>query len=289
MRCWHTAPTILLITMAAGGVPADAHAEAASGEPRITAQGFSIDTALVGEAGSFDSVRIRIEAPSRIAKLVISTEEHEIDLAITQDRSLFGLFGLNERPLHACDVTLDVAPYMNDHFTAPATHRLDITVADRAGAAATASFTATVIPDERPSGGAAESAPDPQQLTESTMTLTRQAASDVAPAEKSPLTWITREPVNVTIRLQPADPDAEIRRLDPESWEQVLTRDGLERRISTVHPVPYVDVPAARNGASGTVLAISVDGGATLIRITSSATSLSQLGTTVTLAALVRD
>ena len=289
MRRWFPVLTILIFFVPAGGVPAAGVPGAVSAEPRITAQGFAADTVLIAEASRFDSIRVRVEAGSRIAQLLISTGEHEIDLANTQDRSMFALFGLDQRPLHAYDVTLDVAPFVNDHFTAPATYWLAINVIDRAGAMATATLTVTVVSDEQPAVGAADYGAKPRQLQESAMTLTRRAAASVVPVEKSPLTWLTREPVDVMIRLRPANPGAEIRQLNPESWDQTLTRDSLEQRISALRPVPYVDVPAARNGAADTVLVISDDGGDAMIRITTSTTSLSQLGTTVTLAALVRE
>lgn len=289
MRCWRPDLAIVIITIAAGSIPADALPAPKPGEPRITTQGFSVDTALVGKAGSFSSIRVRIEAPSRIAKLIISTDELEIDLAHTQDRSMFALFGLDQRPLHAYDVTLDVAPFVNDYFTAPTTYRLAIDVVDRGGAMAATALTATVIEDERSTLDAEDSETSPQKLRESAMTLTRQAASNVAPAETSPLTWITREPVNVTILLRPTDPDAEIRQLPLETWAHTLTPDDLERKIAALRPVPYVDVPAARNGAADTVLAISGGAADAVIRITASTTRLSQLGTTVTLDILVRD
>jgi hypothetical protein len=289
MRCWRPDLAIVIITIAACSIPANALPAPTPGGPRITTQGFSVDTALVGKAGSFGSIRVRIEAPSRIAKLIISTDELEIDLANTQDRSMFALFGLDQRPLHAYDVTLDVAPFINKYLTAPTTYRLAIDVVDRGSAMAAAALTATVIEVERSTLDAEDSETLPQKLRESAMTLTRQAASNVAPAETSPLTWVTREPVNVTILLRPTDPDAEIRQLPPETWKHTLTLDGLERKIADLRPLPYVEVPAARNGAAGTVLAISGSGGYTMIRITASTTRLSQLGTTVKLAILVRD
>jgi hypothetical protein len=252
-------------------------------------QGFAVDSTLVGETRSFDSVRVRVEARSRIAQLIISTGDYEIDLASTQDRSMFARFGLDHRPLHAYDVTLDVAQFMNDQFTTPATYPLSVSVTDRAGVTATATLSVTIVADEPSDFAAADSLTAPQQLRESAITLTRQAAAMVTPVDGSPLTWTTREPVDVTIRLRPADPGSEIRQLDPESWDWILTRDGLERKVSALPPIPYVDVPAARNGAAGTVLAISGDDGDAMIRITTSSTSLSELGTTVTLAAVSRE
>ena len=289
MHWCRRAPTVIIIAIAAAGVRAEEPADHAFDKPRITAQGFSVDTALVRPAHGFDSVRIRVEAPSRIAMLVISTDEHDINLATTQDRSLFALFGLSQRPLHAYDVTIDVAPFMNNHFVVPATYQLAVTVTDRAGAIATAALTVTVVSKRQSRIGATDAGPEPKKLRESRLTLTRQAALYVAPADRSPLTWITLEAVNVTIRLRPADPEAGIHQLDLQSWDQTLTRDGLERRISASRTVPYVDIAAARNGAADTVIAISGGSGNVLIRITNSATSLSPLGTTVTLAALIRD
>ena len=289
MHCRHPVPTILMLAIAAGSASEDAMSAEASDDPRITTQGFSVDTALVGKARRFDSARIRVEAPSHIAMLVISTDDQEFDLANTQDRSMFELFGLDRRPLHAYDVTLDVAPFINEHFTAPATYRLAVSVTDRAGATATAALTATVVTDTGSTAAVADSAAASRHLAESAMTLTRQAAGDVAPTDKSPLTWTTREAVHVTIRLRPGETDGEIRHLSPEIWNQPLTAYSLERKIAASHPVPYVDVPAARNGAAGTVVAVSSDDGNALIRITGSATHLSRLGTTVTLAVLIRD
>jgi len=289
MSWWRSVVPVLVAALAGGSALADDLPGAASSEPRITAQGFSVDTALVSETRRFGSVRVRVEAPSRIEKLLIATDAHEIDLASTQDRSLFALFGLDQRPLNAYDITLDLAPFMNDHFTTPATYRIEITVTDRDGGVATAALTATVVSDKHTTADAADPGTMPQRLRESAITLTRRGSANVAPAGESPLTWITREAIYVTIRLRPASPDSEIRELSAESWDQTLTPHDLEQRISSLPAAPYIDVPAARNGAADTVLAVSGDSGDALIRVISSATSLSKLGTTVTLTARIRN
>jgi hypothetical protein len=289
MNLWRSILAVLTTTVAGVSVLANDLPGEASREPRITAQGFSVDTTLVSQAHRFDSVRVRIEAPSRIGKLLIATDTHEIDLARTQDRSLFAIFGLSQRPLSAYDVTLDLAPFMNDHFTTPATYRIEITVTDRDGGQATTALTATVISGKYTTVNPTDPGTLPRQLRETAITLTRWGSANVEPAGESPLTWITREAINVTIRLRPARPDSEIRELSTESWHQILTPLDLEQRISSLPAVPYIDVPTASNGAADTILAVSDDSGDALIRVISSATSLSALGTTVTLTAHIRD
>ena len=288
MTSWYS---VLLILIAAPGsnVLAEDQPGDAPGEPRITAQGFSIDTPLVNEPRGFSSTRVRIEASARIAKLLVSEGEFETDLANTQDRSLFAQFGLRQRPLHAYDVTLDLASFMNERLTAPATYRITVTAVDRDGAMATAALTATVVASGNTAVDAGQQEPAPKLLRESVVTLTRQGAGRVDPPGEAPLTWVTREAMNVTIRLRSAQRDGDLRQLDPASWETTLTRESLARQISALPAVPYVDVPAARNAAAGTVLAVGGNDGIALIRVTSSASSLSPLGTTVTLTALVRD
>lgn len=264
-----------------------ARAADSSVDPRITAQGFSIDAALRAEAGQFSSIRVRVEAPSRIAKLLISDGDVEIDLASTPDRSLFALFGLSQRPMNAFDITLDFAPYINDRLRKTASYRIAITVVDKDGRVAHDAMTATVTGDDVTE--AEDAAAHPQLLEESGLRFRRQGAGDVEPVGSSPLAWTTQEAVNVTIRIQTADPRASLRELPASSWDNILTHDSLERQIAGTPSQPYIDVRAARNGAAGTIVALRRRNGNALIRFTGSATSVSALGTTVTLTATVRD
>jgi len=266
-----------------------AFADISSRQPRITAQGFAIETAHRAESGRFSAVRVRIEAPSRIANLLISDEDAEIDLASTTDRALFALFGLDKRPMNAFDVTLDLAPYINARLTSAATYRIGITIVDRAGQAAQSAVTVTVIGDDDTADETSGIAALRQDLKESVLTLRRQGAGPVEPVTLAPLSWVTQEGVNVTLRLRAAERGAELRQLSASSWESVFTRMSLERSVAATPAVPYVDVAAARNGAAGTVLTISTDGGNSLVYISGSSTSLSSLGTTVTLTASVRN
>jgi len=236
-----------------------------------------------------NSVRVRVEAPSRIAKLLVTDGDAEIDLATTPDRSLFALFGLHQRPMNAFDITLDFAPYINDRLTDTATYRIGITVVDHDGRVAHDAMTATVIDDDAAAAEAGDPAPRPQPLEESILKLQRQGAGDVEPASSSPPSWVTHEAVNVTIRIRPADPRAGLRKLPSASWDSILTHDSLDRQLAGISSQPYVDVQAARNGAAGTVVALSRGDDDALIRLTGSATSVSALGTTVILTATVRD
>lgn len=287
MRWWYL---VLLVLVAAGGsVSANDLSSDFANKPKITAQGFSINTALRAEAGRFTSVRVRIEAPARIARLLVSEGDFETDLAGTPDRSMFALFGLSQRPMHAYDVTLDLARFMNEKLKAPATYRIVITVVDRDGATESASLSATVVTNSGNKASATSMPAPAQRLRESVSTLTREADGSVAPADESPLSWTTREAVDVTIRLRPAAPYTEIRQLAASAAEAILTRASLTQYLNASPALPYVDVPAARNGAAGTVLALRGDHAVALIQITSSDTQLSRLGTTVTLAATIRD
>jgi len=119
--------------------------------------------------------------------------------------------------------------------------------------------------------------------------LQRQGAGDVEPVESSPLAWITQEAINVTIRIRTADPGAGLRELPASSWDSILTHESLNRQLAETSSQPYIDVQTARNGAAGTVVALHRHDGNALIRLTGSATSVSALGTTVTLTAIVRD
>lgn len=283
---WIQIGLLAVIAVATGG---GALADFFSDSPQITAQGFSSDTALRGEAGRFSSARMRVEAPSRIAKLLITRDGEEIDLANTADRSQFALFGLDQRPMNAFDVTLEFAAYINKHLTKPATYRIGMTVVDRRGGVAHTTLTVTVVGEDEATSDSKMDARASQRLQESALTLRRQGSGPVEPVAATPLTWVTRDAVHVTIRLRPAKPRSELRQIRPSSWDNIVTREGLEQRLAETPSLPYIDVPTARNGGAGTVVAISGGDGDALIRLTSSSTSVSPLGTTVTLTASVRD
>lgn len=263
-------------------------AAAPPGSPTITAQGFAISTTLRAKARQFDAVRVRIEAPARIAKLIIEQDDLVTDLSTTTERSLFALFGLEKRPMNAYDVTLNFAPYINARLTAPATYKIGITVVDREGMQSQAALTVTVITEEIPSVDGAVPAAVARRLEQSEDTFRRQGPGAVESDVITGLTWVTVEPINVTVRLRAAHAGASLRLLSQSSWNDITTTEDLQEMQKTVSPVVYVDVPAARGGAAGIVIALRGNDGDVLIHLTGSETAVSPVGTTVTLMANVR-
>ena len=275
---------IFLAAAAGSGVIA----AALSDGPTITAQGFAMTTRLQAGAGQFDAIRVRIEAPAKVAKLLIEQGDFATDLSTTKDRSLFALFGLEKRPMNAFDVTLNFAPYINARLTAPATYKIGITVVDREGRASQAALTVTVIAEETRSIDGAAPAAVPRRLEQSAGRFQRRGSGAVESVGTTGLTWVTLEPIDVTIRLRAAHADASLRPLARSSWNDITTSEDLQAMQELVSAVPYIDVPAARGGAAGTVIALSDSDGDVLIHLTGSDTAVSQMGTTVTLIASVR-
>lgn len=264
------------------------------GDPSITAQGFAMETTRSAAAGQFEPVRVRIEAPERIAKLVISQGTFEVDLATTPDRSSFALFGLDERPLNAFDITLDFSPYLNERFAEPGSYQIVIIVVDRHGGRSQASLSVTIVGEDvgevEQVGEAAQSA-NPEMspaLQESAAVLRRHGPGDVDSEGIQGLAWVTIEPIDVTIRLRATEANATLFAPGDSSWGAAANQDQLARILADARPVDFVDIPTARDQAAGTVIALSGDGNDVLIRLTGSTTAVSPAGTTVTLSANVR-
>jgi hypothetical protein len=266
-----------------GGV---AIAAASSEGPSITAQGFAMDTTHSAAAGQFEQVRVRIEAPERIAKLLVSQDGFEADLATTPDRLLFAQFGLDKRPLNAFDITLDFAPYINDRLVKPGSYRIDIIVIDRKGGRSRASLAVAVAGDDIDQAG--QPADESPRLAESEVVFRRQGTGDVESDGVTALSWVTVEPINVTIRLRADEQRATLYKLAAASWDTVATREHLATVLANTPSRDYLDIPTARGQAADTVIALRGDRGDVLIRLTGSITSVSSAGTTVTLMASVR-
>ena len=277
-----------LLWVLAAGICGGTLAAASPGDPSITAQGFAMEARHSGAAGQFEQVRVRIEAPERIAKLLISQDGFEADLATTPDRSLFALFGLDKRPMSAFDITLDFAPYINDRFAEPGAYRIEIVVIDRKGGRAQASLSVEVIGEEIDEAVPPADADTSSRLEESEAVFRRQGPGNVESDGIPGLDWVTIEPIDVTIRVRAAEPNASLRQLEGSSWSAATTRDQLATILANVAPLEYVEIPTARGQAAGTVIALNGDGDNVLIRLTGSTTSVSSAGTTVTLTASVR-
>jgi hypothetical protein len=282
---WHIRG--LLFVLIAGSC-CSALAAAPSGDPSITAQGFAMDTTHSAAAGQFEQVRVRIEAPERIEKLLISQDAFEADLATTPDRSLFALFGLDKRPLSAFDVTLDFAPFMNHRLAEPGSYRIDIVVIDRKGGRSRASLSVAVIGDKADEDAPPREAERSPPFEQSEAVFRRQGSGHVESDGFSGLDWFTIEPINVTIRLRAIESGATLHRLSASNWGAAITRDHLATIIADTPSLDYVDIPTARGQAAGTLIALGGNGDDVLIRVTGSITSVSSVGTTVMLTASVR-
>lgn len=255
--------------------------------PRLTAQGFAITSIQRGESGDFPPVRLRAEAPARIASLVIRQGDFEADLATTPDRSLFPLFGLESRPLQAYDVTLDFGPYINQRLTADGEYLFLVTLTDREERRTTATLEIAVgTTDVLPEPGAGEALG--RELVTSDVVLRRIGTGPVQAAGIDGLSWITVEPVDVTIRLRAARDGLALRELPAGIWPELTDTVALAGAVAATEPVDFVDLPAANRGAAGRLLVLSDAAGHTAFRITGSATAVSQRGTTVELAGRVR-
>jgi hypothetical protein len=261
---------------------------APSGSPSITAQGFAMETTHSAAAGEFEPVRVRIEAPKRIAKLLVSQGTFEIDLATTPDRSSFALFGLDQRPLNAFDITLDLSPFLNERFAESGSYRINIIVIDRDGGRTQANLSITVVGEDVDEVGQPANLTMSPALQETEAMLRREGPGEVDSAGIEGLTWVTIEPIDVTIRLRATDANATLFAPGASSWDAAADQDQLARILADARSVDFVDIPTARDKAAGTVIALAGDGNDVLIRLTGSTTAVSSAGTTVTLTASVR-
>jgi hypothetical protein len=231
---------------------------------------------------------VRVEAPERVAKLLISQGTFEVDLATTPDRSSFALFGLDERPLNAFDITLDFSPYLNERLAEPGDYRIEITVFDRDGRRSQANLTVTVVGEEVDEVARPANLEMSPALQETEAVLRRQGPGEVDSEGIQGLAWVTIEPVDVTIRLRATEANATLFAPGASSWNVAANQDQLARILADARSVDFVDIATARDQAAGTVIALSGDGNDVLIRLTGSTTAVSSAGTTVTLTASVR-
>jgi hypothetical protein len=120
--------------------------------------------------------------------------------------------------------------------------------------------------------------------------LQRVGAGPVEGGDAFGITWKTVDAIAVVIRIEPrAGRPARLARLDPVVYQKLATRDDLGRVLDRVEWVDAVDIPTANDAASGAVFAVVRPDERYILRTDHSATSLSDLGTTVTLSGSYRD
>jgi len=127
-----------------------------------------------------------------------------------------------------------------------------------------------------------------RDLVESDAVLRRIGNGPVRSAGISGLTWVTVDPIDVTVRIRPARDGLRLRRLPAGLWPELTETLALAGAVAGTPPVPWVDVATAGRAAAGTLLVLSDASGHTALRITGSATALTSGGTKVELVGRVR-
>ncbi len=287
--------------------------------PGITAQGFELAQPREAAPGEFSNVRIRFEVPAGIEHLVVRERSFEIDLAKSPEAMRFPLFGIERRVWSKRDVTLDFSGYLNEKIQHPGEYALVVEVVDRDARETSATLQIVVTEPEmeaedddavEPSveaeesvGADAEDAPAaasadttassadaPPLSEERPFRLQRVGAGPVEGGERFGITWKTVDAIDVVIRMAASDAQpGRLARLDPMADGRLSTRDDLNRALGQVDLADALEVPTANGAAGGALLAVVRPGERYLLRTDHSTTSLSELGTTVTLSGRYRE
>lgn len=253
----------------------------AADAPEITSQGFDISEAQSGLLGQFDRLRVRFEVPKRIESLIIKERSYEIDLATTPERSHFDLFGLESRVRLHQDVTLDFANYINQKLETADRYEFRISVTDRDGQSAMARLLVEV--------GAEKSAvlppsPKARPVEQASFEFRRVGGRDISGAENFALGWKTVDSVKVMIAINQLDSaETKFLTLAEPDYEAIRTKGQLIEATKNAQRLDQLKLPAANNEAAGSIFVIEQQDELFVFMITESFTSLSELGTTVTL------
>ncbi len=263
--------------------------------PTIVAQGFELDQGRSGPAGDFPAVRLRVEAPAGIESLRIRERSYEVDLARSPEPSHFPLFGLSKRVWSKRDVTIDFAPYVGEKIEAPGRYPVEITVVDRNARSTSAALVLEVL---GPAASSKETQEEAVGMERESRTRSRESvlrtrsfrfervgAGEVQGAAGYGIEWATVEPVSVVIRIVGREgPTTRFARLEPSSFAAVDTRDQMASLVEGAELSDRIEIATAADRGAGAVFAVTGPEGSFLLHTDESATSLSALGTTVTLA-----
>lgn len=250
-----------------------------SSTPRITAQGFDISVAQEGVLGAFGQLRVRFEAPARIEELYVKERSYDVDLARTPEMGHFPLFGLKTQVRQLTDVTLDFQAYLNEKLESAGDYTIELRVTDREGNSASTNLQVQV---------SSPTAPDRQSAIEPIATdsfsFVRTGSSAITGVDDFGITWRTVESNEVVIELTSQGIGANrIIEISPSDYEEIRTREELDMKISGGRETPALHFSTAEDNAAGTVFGVINKNGAYLFKITRSYTSMSRIGTTVTL------
>lgn len=256
--------------------------------PLVTGQGFDINEPQQGTIGNFGDIRIRIEAPGKIDSLIISERSFEVDLATTPERSYFPLFGINKKIGLRKDITLNFKNYINEKINATGEYHFDIRVVDKAGKSTTSKI--SIVVKEKVKKQAIIEAPaildqEPTPIKLAKFKFQRIGKGKVKGAEAFGITWITIDEINVGIKISKTrNGPSGLARLTGTEYDAIASREQLNKKINDAKRNEFIVLPTAKNAASGAVLAVTNYEKYYLLKVSNSTTSLSDAGTTVTLA-----
>ena len=246
--------------------------------PTITAQGFDINDIQSGIINNFGDLKLRIEAPGRIEHLYIKERSYEVDLAKSPERAHFPLFGLPHRTETQTDITLNLTTYINEKLTSEGTYEFRIEVIDKKGGSGSATLKIEVFPATQDASirlSPAETA---------SFELQRIGPSPVTGYEGFGIAWITTDEIHVGIDIKKIpNRSGQLHQLTRKDYMAIKTRADLSRLVAPLQPRDAIHIDTANNAASGYSFAVSDGEQRYALLILSSATSLSEAGTTVTL------
>lgn len=248
-------------------------------EPEITAQGFEIAETQEGLLGQFSRIRVRFEAPDRIAELYVRERSYEVDLAKTPEMAHLPLFGLKAQVRSLTDVTLNFQDYINQKIEAEGLYTFELRVTDRKGRSASARLLVQVValpPQEQHSWNeAVETVP---------FRFVRVGASPVSGVDEFGITWRTIESNAVVIEVTRREGGASrLTEMTLADYDDVRTKGQLARKTAGGADISVLNLATAGGRAAGTVFGVINDEVPYLLKVTGSDTSLSEPGTTVTL------
>lgn len=268
--------------------------------PTITAQGFDITSAQEGSVGQFNSIRLRIESPGRVGVLQIKERSYHVDLASTPERDHFKLFGLERKPLHSQDVTLDFQNYVNQKLQKAGDYTILVEVTDKRQQVTKANIQIRLNePEPAPEPAKPESSQSDIETIPPTSTqekaesvpvkvgqfeIQRIGPREIEGEKVFGLTWKTVDAMYVTIRVRKNEQGAtKLASLSINDYENVVTVNNLSQLLDSTQDQKYVDFSTANNTGADKVLGVINQGTPYIVKTSVSTTVLSSLGTTVTL------
>lgn len=242
--------------------------------PRLTSQGFAIDTAQTGTVGKFGHVRMRIECAGQIDHLEIRERSYDVDLATTPDRNQFVLFGLDKRARLRTDITLDFQNYINQKLNHAGEYQFDITVKDKAGQSSS-----VILKIHLDQESAAVTPIETGQFE-----MQRIGKGSVSGSEKFGISWRTIDKIRVAIRINKrARGASKLASISLADYERLVSKQQLDNWLGAAADKDSLEFDTSSNAAKDQVMGIRALGKQYLLRVLSSSTHLSALGTTVTL------